>query len=85
MNARDIFETELEAQTHPVPVQVERILAGVTVSMDNPTLPGNAAINGLMWNVDVVNQHTYWLRQLAEKATGEKERQGDADRVNFMR
>lgn len=83
LNARDIFETELEAQTHPVPVQVERILAGVTVSMDNPTLPGNAAINGLMWNVDVVNQHTYWLRQLAEKATGEKERQGDADRVNF--
>lgn len=37
----------------------------------------------LTWQVDIVNQKSYWLRQLTHKLGGSMETAGDTDRINF--
>lgn len=80
---RDFWDTELEAQDHPVFVAIERSLAKIVVMSYNIQFPGSAYVSNLMWNVDIVNKHTYWLRHMAEKADGLPERYLDTDRENF--
>lgn len=80
---RDFWATELEAQDHPVFVAIERSLAKIIVKADDIQFPGSAYMTNLMWNVDIVNKHTFWLRRMAEKADGLQEQYLDTDRENF--
>lgn len=79
----DFWDTELEAQTHPVFVALERSLAKIVVKADHIEVPRGTYMNEFMWNVDIINKHTYWLRRPAEKADGLMEQYLDTDRENF--
>lgn len=79
----DFWDNELDAQDHPVYVAIERSLAKIIVKADDIQFPGSAYMTDLMWNVDIVNKHTFWLRRMAEKADGSQEQYSDTDRENF--
>lgn len=71
-----IQESISMAHRSPVPVNVERVVAKVSLFPANPDaigLPDGASINDLTWTLDIVNKKTYWMRQMTKTfmATGE--------------
>jgi hypothetical protein len=90
-NKRDFYETPEQAERYPVAVKVERAVAKISVTTDQPFLPPIKAFTStfpkpllnLTWGVSVVNRHSYLMRHAAAKLDGSEERTGDTDRANF--
>jgi len=61
-----IYDSEEEANKHPVEVSVSRIVAKATVRKGDlfAVLPSGATVNTLKWDLDVINKKTYWMRKM---------------------
>ncbi|MCD8176182.1 MAG: Mfa1 family fimbria major subunit [Tannerellaceae bacterium] len=80
----DFYDTKKEAEANPVPVIVERVLAKISVTGSNIKLPEGVTYRGqILWDVDLLNRKTYWMREAAKKADGTEEVFGDTDYENW--
>ncbi|MCD7937153.1 MAG: Mfa1 family fimbria major subunit [Tannerellaceae bacterium] len=80
----DFYDTKQSAEANPVPVIVERVLAKISVTGSNIKLPEGVTYQAqILWDVDLRNKKTYWLREAARKADGTEELFGDTDYENW--
>lgn len=51
------------ANTNPVPIEVSRVVAKVTLDTSRMYISGGGVYN-LTWDLDITNKYTYWMRKM---------------------
>ena len=66
----DIKKSAKDAERSPKLVSVDRGVAKIVVDATVPALPNGDKFGGLRWDLDVINQYSYWIRHLGYLSGG---------------
>lgn len=77
VTAQQILNSEDEAHANPIAVNVERVVAKVTLqtpTKDNqvPVKNTGAEVSNLTWGLDITNKKTYWMRKGTENGSTDR-------------
>lgn len=90
VKAQDLGKTPDQANTNPIPVSVERMVAKIYVdkSAQFKVKPDGAQVSDFRWGLDCTNKKTYWMRKMTyirseNGIASEMEKQGVGSRADF--